>query len=65
VDVLVNNAGLALGIDHIADVSESAFDTMVQISTKSLPKQFAVNVKGAMNVMQAVLPAMKVVSSPL
>jgi 3-hydroxy acid dehydrogenase/malonic semialdehyde reductase len=49
VDVLVNNAGLAVGVDHVADVPEDAFDTM-----------FAVNVKGAMNVMQACLPSMKV-----
>ncbi len=45
----MNNAGLAVGVDHVADIPEDSFDTM-----------FAVNVKGAMNVMQACLPSMKV-----
>ncbi|KAL3899934.1 MAG: hypothetical protein SGCHY_001700 [Lobulomycetales sp.] len=48
VDVLVNNAGLAVGVDHVSDVPAEAVDTM-----------FDVNVKGALNVIQAVIPGMK------
>ncbi|MGN0778500.1 MAG: elongation factor P 5-aminopentanone reductase [Aristaeellaceae bacterium] len=45
-DALVNNAGVA-HIGLFSDMSEEAWDTL-----------FAVNVKGAFNVTQAVLPAM-------
>ncbi|OBZ86049.1 hypothetical protein A0J61_05901 [Choanephora cucurbitarum] len=48
IDVLVNNAGLVIGLDHLIDVSEEAFDTM-----------FETNVKGLVYVTQAVLPGMK------
>ncbi|KAI8387467.1 hypothetical protein BD560DRAFT_486317 [Blakeslea trispora] len=48
IDVLVNNAGLVIGLDHLIDVKEEAFDTM-----------FETNVKGLVYVTQAVLPGMK------
>ncbi|KAI8908946.1 hypothetical protein EDD86DRAFT_190941 [Gorgonomyces haynaldii] len=48
VDVLVNNAGLVIGLDHLDQVSEHALDTMIDT-----------NVKGLVHVTQAVLPAMK------
>lgn len=48
IDVLVNNAGLVIGLDPIEKVSEEAIDTM-----------FATNVKGLLNVTQAILPGMK------
>ncbi|KAI8059066.1 uncharacterized protein B0P05DRAFT_558947 [Gilbertella persicaria] len=48
IDVLVNNAGLVIGLDHLIDVSEEAFDTM-----------FETNVKGLVYVTQAVLHGMK------
>ncbi|KAI8878061.1 NAD(P)-binding protein [Backusella circina FSU 941] len=48
IDVLVNNAGLVIGVDHLADVTEDAFDTM-----------FETNVKGLVFVTQAILPGMK------
>nr|KAJ3415087.1 hypothetical protein HK105_001597 [Polyrhizophydium stewartii] len=48
IDVLVNNAGLALGTEPAATVSMESVDTM-----------FDTNVKGLINVTQAVLPVMK------
>ncbi|KAI8365364.1 uncharacterized protein BYT42DRAFT_589662 [Radiomyces spectabilis] len=48
IDVLVNNAGLVIGVDHLADVSEEAFDTMMDT-----------NVKGLVFLTQAILPGMK------
>jgi len=48
VDVLVNNAGLVIGMDSIETVSEEAINTM-----------FDTNVKGLLNVTQAILPGMK------
>ncbi|KAJ3370834.1 hypothetical protein GGF31_003862 [Allomyces arbusculus] len=48
VDVLVNNAGLSLGLDHLLDVSEESVNIM-----------FDTNVKGLLNVTQAIVPAMK------
>ncbi|KAI9322454.1 hypothetical protein BX666DRAFT_1894947 [Dichotomocladium elegans] len=47
IDVLVNNAGLVLGLDPLLQVSEQDFDTM-----------FDTNVKGLVFVTQAVLPGM-------
>lgn len=51
IDVLVNNAGLALGLDHIADVSRHNIDVM-----------FDTNVKGLVYVTQHVLKHMKKVN---
>ncbi|KAL2918172.1 hypothetical protein HK105_202099 [Polyrhizophydium stewartii] len=48
VDVLVNNAGLVIGVDPVETVAPEAVDTM-----------FDTNVKGLINVTQAVLPIMK------
>ncbi|CAO3613161.1 unnamed protein product [Mucor hiemalis] len=48
IDVLVNNAGLVIGLDHLSEVSEEAFDTM-----------FETNVKGLVFLTQAILPGMK------
>ncbi|KAI8839286.1 hypothetical protein BC829DRAFT_364786 [Chytridium lagenaria] len=48
VHVLVNNAGLVKGMDTIADVTEDAYDVM-----------FGTNVKGLLNVTQALLPGFK------
>ncbi|KAF7721522.1 hypothetical protein EC973_004520 [Apophysomyces ossiformis] len=48
VDVLVNNAGLVIGMDHLDKVSEEAYDTM-----------FDTNVKGLVFLTQALLPHMK------
>ncbi|KAI8972490.1 hypothetical protein BDB01DRAFT_809943 [Pilobolus umbonatus] len=48
IDVLVNNAGLVIGVDHLSDVTEDAFDTM-----------FETNVKGLVFLTQAILPGMK------
>lgn len=47
IDVLVNNAGLVIGMEHLKDVSEDAYDTM-----------FDTNVKGLVFLTQALLPAM-------
>ncbi|KAI9345864.1 hypothetical protein DFJ73DRAFT_790173 [Zopfochytrium polystomum] len=48
VDVLVNNAGLAVGLDPLDCATEEAYDVVM-----------ATNVKGLLNVTQAVLPRMK------
>ncbi|ORZ30861.1 hypothetical protein BCR44DRAFT_64299 [Catenaria anguillulae PL171] len=48
VDVLVNNAGLVIGLDHLVDVKPEHVDTM-----------FETNVKGLLHVTQAILPGMK------
>ncbi|KAG0238322.1 hypothetical protein BGW42_005555 [Actinomortierella wolfii] len=48
VDVLVNNAGLVIGLDKLEDITEEALDTMMDT-----------NVKGLVHVTQAVLPGMK------
>ncbi|RUP44887.1 hypothetical protein BC936DRAFT_148893 [Jimgerdemannia flammicorona] len=48
VDVLVNNAGLVIGLDKVADVTSDAIDTMIDT-----------NVKGLLYLTQAVLPRMK------
>ncbi|CDH58731.1 short-chain dehydrogenase reductase sdr [Lichtheimia corymbifera JMRC:FSU:9682] len=48
VDVLVNNAGMVLGRDPVAEVAEDAFDTM-----------FNTNVKGLVFLTQAIIPSMK------
>ncbi|KAL1914311.1 uncharacterized protein VTP21DRAFT_9004 [Calcarisporiella thermophila] len=48
VDVLVNNAGLVIGLDHVVDVSEEAINTMIDT-----------NVKGLLYVTQAILKGMK------
>ncbi|KAI9333353.1 hypothetical protein DFJ73DRAFT_854465 [Zopfochytrium polystomum] len=48
IHVLVNNAGLVNGMDTIEKVSEDAYDVM-----------FDTNVKGLLNVTQAILPQMK------
>ncbi|KAH6588093.1 hypothetical protein BASA50_007569 [Batrachochytrium salamandrivorans] len=48
IDVLVNSAGLAVGVDQLDKVTPEAIDSM-----------FDTNVKGLMNVTQAVLPIMK------
>ncbi|KAJ3011364.1 hypothetical protein HKX48_006865 [Thoreauomyces humboldtii] len=48
VDVLVNNAGLVIGVDKIDSVTEEAIDTMLDT-----------NVKGLLFATQAVLPGMK------
>ncbi|KAJ3236599.1 Solute carrier 26 [Chytriomyces hyalinus] len=48
ISILVNNAGLVQGMDTIETVPVSAYDTM-----------FDTNVKGLLNVTQAVLPGMK------
>jgi 3-hydroxy acid dehydrogenase / malonic semialdehyde reductase len=48
IDILVNNAGLVKGMDYVADVPMEKIDVM-----------FDTNVKGLINVTQAVLPGMK------
>ncbi|ORX93139.1 NAD(P)-binding protein [Basidiobolus meristosporus CBS 931.73] len=48
VDVLVNNAGLAIGLDTIQEVASDAIDVM-----------FNTNVKGLLYCTQAILPGMK------
>ncbi|KAF9380997.1 hypothetical protein CPB97_008013 [Podila verticillata] len=48
VDVLVNNAGLVIGLDKLEDITEEAMDTM-----------FDTNVKGLVYVTQAVVPGMR------
>jgi NADP-dependent 3-hydroxy acid dehydrogenase YdfG len=48
VDILVNNAGLVIGVDQVETVAPENVDTM-----------FDTNVKGLLNVTQAVLPGMK------
>ncbi|KAL0080291.1 hypothetical protein J3Q64DRAFT_1242784 [Phycomyces blakesleeanus] len=48
IDVLVNNAGLVIGMDPLAEVTEEAYDIM-----------FNTNVKGLTFLTQAVLPIMK------
>lgn len=48
IDVLVNNAGMVLGRDPLAEVPEDAFDTM-----------FNTNVKGLVFLTQSVIPSMK------
>ncbi|KAG0360699.1 hypothetical protein BGZ54_009434 [Gamsiella multidivaricata] len=48
VDVLVNNAGLVIGLDKLEDITEEAMDTMIDT-----------NVKGLVHVTQAVLPGMR------
>jgi NADP-dependent 3-hydroxy acid dehydrogenase YdfG len=48
VDILVNNAGLVIGVDPVETVAPESVDTM-----------FDTNVKGLLNVTQAVLPGMK------
>lgn len=48
IDVLVNNAGLVLGLDPLMQVTEPQIDQML-----------ATNIKGLLNVSQAVLPGMK------
>ncbi|XJO72232.1 hypothetical protein BDV3_003376 [Batrachochytrium dendrobatidis] len=48
IDVLVNNAGMVIGVDHLENVAPEVVDTM-----------FDTNVKGLLNVTQAVLPIMK------
>ncbi len=47
IDVLVNNAGLALGLDEVSAVSESDIDTVIDT-----------NVKGVLHVTRAILPDM-------
>lgn len=47
VDVLVNNAGLVIGMDPLVDVKEEDYDTM-----------FDTNVKGLVFLTQALLPSM-------
>ncbi|KAI8324400.1 NAD(P)-binding protein [Martensiomyces pterosporus] len=48
IDVLVNNAGLAMGVDHVSDVSDDAIDTVIDT-----------NVKGLLFVARAVVRIMK------
>ncbi|KAF9285535.1 hypothetical protein BGZ74_001460 [Mortierella antarctica] len=48
VDVLVNNAGLVIGLDKLEDITEEAMDTMLDT-----------NVKGLVYVTQAVVPGMR------
>ncbi|GJJ73911.1 3-hydroxy acid dehydrogenase / malonic semialdehyde reductase [Entomortierella parvispora] len=48
VDVLINNAGLVIGLDKLEDISEEAMDTMIDT-----------NVKGLVHVTQSVLPGMR------
>ncbi|KAG0258455.1 hypothetical protein BG011_003278 [Mortierella polycephala] len=48
VDVLVNNAGLVIGLDKLEDITEEAMDTMIDT-----------NVKGLVHVTQSVLPGMR------
>ncbi|CAG8625227.1 287_t:CDS:2, partial [Acaulospora morrowiae] len=48
IDILINNAGLVIGMDKIEDISSDAIDTMIDT-----------NVKGLLYVTQAILPGMK------
>ncbi|KAJ2159144.1 hypothetical protein GGF46_003232 [Coemansia sp. RSA 552] len=48
IDVLVNNAGLALGVDHLCDISNEAIDTVIDT-----------NIKGLLYVSRAVVRKMK------
>ncbi|OAQ36099.1 NAD(P)-binding protein [Linnemannia elongata AG-77] len=48
IDVLVNNAGLVIGLEKLEDITEEAMDTMIDT-----------NVKGLVHVTQAVLPGMR------
>ncbi|KAG0319760.1 hypothetical protein BGZ97_001495, partial [Linnemannia gamsii] len=48
IDVLVNNAGLVIGLDKLEDITEEAMDTMIDT-----------NVKGLVYVTQAVIPGMR------
>ncbi|KAI8605078.1 hypothetical protein EDD21DRAFT_171806 [Dissophora ornata] len=48
VDVLINNAGLVIGLDKLEDITEDAMDTMIDT-----------NVKGLVHVTQSVLPGMR------
>ncbi|KAK3825296.1 MAG: hypothetical protein J3Q66DRAFT_308683 [Benniella sp.] len=48
VDILLNNAGLVIGLDKLEDITEEAMDTMIDT-----------NVKGLVHVTQAVLPGMR------
>ncbi|KAI1316583.1 hypothetical protein EDD11_009708 [Mortierella claussenii] len=48
IDVLVNNAGLVIGLDKLEDITEEAMDTMIDT-----------NVKGLVHVTQSVLPGMR------
>ncbi|PVU86599.1 hypothetical protein BB561_006646 [Smittium simulii] len=47
IDVLINNAGLAIGVDPLVDVAESTIDTV-----------FNTNVKGLIYMTQQILPSM-------
>ncbi|KAI9497425.1 hypothetical protein BDB00DRAFT_804407 [Zychaea mexicana] len=47
IDVLVNNAGLVIGMDPLVEVTEDAYDTMIDT-----------NVKGLVFLTQAILPGM-------
>ncbi|KAI9255152.1 hypothetical protein BDA99DRAFT_574131 [Phascolomyces articulosus] len=48
VDILLNNAGMVLGVEHLQDVEEDEFDQMI-----------ATNIKGLVFLTKAVLPSMK------
>ncbi|MCB0327729.1 MAG: SDR family NAD(P)-dependent oxidoreductase, partial [Bdellovibrionales bacterium] len=48
IDLLVNNAGLALGVDHLADADPQDWTTMMDV-----------NFIGAMKMTRAILPFMK------
>ncbi|KAF9302422.1 hypothetical protein BGZ91_009335, partial [Linnemannia elongata] len=48
IDVLINNAGLVIGLDKLEDITEEAMDTMIDT-----------NVKGLVYVTQAVIPGMR------
>ena len=48
IDVLINNAGLAVGVDHLSDVSDDA-----------IHRVFDTNVKGLLYVTKAVVSGMK------
>jgi 3-hydroxy acid dehydrogenase/malonic semialdehyde reductase len=48
IDVLVNNAGLSMGLDKVEDVKLDAIDTLLDT-----------NVRGAIFMMQAVVPGMR------
>ncbi|KAJ1549145.1 hypothetical protein HK096_000473, partial [Nowakowskiella sp. JEL0078] len=48
IDVLVNNAGLVIGLDTIETVTDEAMNTMIDT-----------NIKGVIHVTQAVLPTFK------
>ncbi|KAI7861145.1 hypothetical protein BDC45DRAFT_577881 [Circinella umbellata] len=48
IDILLNNAGMVLGVEHLQDVDELEFDQMI-----------ATNIKGLVFLTKAVLPSMK------